>query len=89
VNAKVTYVLRFEPHPWNPDLRAKGIEAWCLVRRIEPEYGPMSTEAVAIFNFDSAAEVFAGHIFAAELDKKLVDIGEDFRNLFLVQQRNR
>ena len=89
MNAKVTYELRFEPHPWNEERREKGAKAWCLVQRIEPEYGAVRVEAVAIFNLDSAAETFAGHVFGAELDKKLVDIGKDFRNLFLVQQRNR
>lgn len=87
MNATVTYQLQFIPHPWNEKSRKEGVSAWCLVRVMTPELGPRKEEPVAIFNLDSEAELFASHVFATKLDKKLVDIGRDFEQLCRLREK--
>lgn len=41
MNAKITYRMSFEAHPWNEKSRAAGMQAWCLVKVITPELGPL------------------------------------------------
>jgi hypothetical protein len=82
MNAKITYRVGSQPHPWDEKARAKGVTAMCLIKVITADFGPMREEPVAIFNWDSEAEMFMGHIFAAGLDGKLVTIDSDYRKLF-------
>ena len=59
-------------------MAAKGIQAWCLVKVIKPEVGLVaSSEVVAMFNFDSEGDLFQDHIYAAQLNEKLVTIHPD------------
>ena len=82
MQATITYRVECIPHPWPTD-KNRGIDAWCLVKIVTPEMGPSQTEAVAIFNFDSEAELFQAHILASDLDGKLVTIDKDVRELYL------
>lgn len=77
MNAKITYRIGNIPHPWNDNHRANGMMAWCLIKVIKPEVGSISLikeEPVAIFNLDSEAELFMAHIYASNLNGKLVEI---------------
>lgn len=87
MNAKVTYELRYEVDPWDEKRRAAGLKCWCLVQVVTFELGVPRSEIVAVFERDSVAETFAGHVFATGLDQKLVDIGFIFRELFELRQR--
>jgi len=87
VNATITYEMVFVPHPWDCVLRAQGVRAWCLFKIVKPEVGPKTQEPVAIFNMDSEAMTFQGHIMAAGLDGKLVQVDEDVREFFTRQQK--
>lgn len=66
-----------------------GTKAWCLVMVTTPEVGPKSAEPVAIFNWDSEAERFMGHVHAAALDGKLVTIDPTQRELFELMRGRR
>lgn len=82
MNATITYRIGSEPHPWDEKRRAQGVVAYCLIKVITPDFGPKREEPVAIFNWDSEAEMFMGHVFADLLDGKLVTIDPGFRELF-------
>lgn len=82
MNAKITYEMRRVPHPFDKKMRDNNIEAWCLFEVITPAAGPrIYGEPIAIFNLDSQAERFQGHVFAEDLDGKLVTIDRDYRAL--------
>lgn len=88
MNATVTYKVSYEPHPWDEKLRAKGVQAWCLVQVITPEMGPKTFTPVALFNWDSDAERFQGHVLASGLNGKLVEIDPSQKeHLEFVQRR--
>lgn len=87
MNATITYEMAFVPHPWNQVRRAEGVKAWCLVRVTTPEHGPRTEETVAVFDMDSEAMTFQGHILAAGLDGKLVRLDDDVRELFELQKK--
>lgn len=59
MDAKVEYQMVYLPHPWDEKLRAKGVNAWCIVRKVKiaGDTWPLS-EPVALFNLDSEAERF-------------------------------
>ena len=82
MNATITYRMEYLPHPWNEKRRSRGTRAWCLVKVVTPAVGPKSAEPVAIFDWDSEAERFMGHVFALGLDGKLVTIDSDYKELF-------
>lgn len=82
MNARVHYKFEYQPHPFNQELRAKGVEAWCLVQIITPEVGPPTYDVIAIFNLNSEAERFQAHIFAEGLDGRLIEIDRTQRELF-------
>lgn len=59
MSAEVEYHIRNVPYPWDRKRQGRGDTAWCLVRDTRLESGRLvSQEPVAIFNFDSEAEVF-------------------------------
>lgn len=92
MNAKIKYKLENIPHPFDQKARKQGTMAWCLIKVVEPEIQGIANstyEPVAIFNFNSEAELFMAHIFAEGLDKKLVEIDRDHRELFDLQTKNR
>lgn len=60
--------------------------AYCLVKMVVPTFGESTWEPVAIFNYDSEATTFQGHVFAEGLDKKLVEIDDGVRQLFEAQR---
>jgi hypothetical protein len=74
MKATITYKIDKVPYPWNEDRRRAGETAWCLVKVTKPEYGRTDEEPVALFNLDSEAKIFQGHVFAAKLDGDLVSI---------------
>lgn len=82
MKATITYRVEWHPHPWDAKQRARGVNAWCLVMVTTPEVGPKTVEPVAIFNFDSEAERFMGHVFASGLDGQLVSIDPNQKELF-------
>jgi len=86
--ATIRYKMAYLPHPWNTGSRAEGEKAWCLVKVVKPEHGATTEEPVAIFNWDSEAETFQGHVYAAGLDGKLIDIDRDVRELFELRSLN-
>lgn len=88
MNAKVTYEMSNQPHPWSEEKRKAGIKAWCLCRVTKTESGHrIGWEPVAIFNLDSEAETFQRHIFEGGFDGKLVDVDREIRQLFELQAR--
>ena len=89
MTATVTYKMEFLPHPWNEKSRADGMKAWCLVKIVTPEHGARTSETVAIFNWDSEAETFQGHVYAAGLDGQLIELDPDVRDLFRLRGARR
>ncbi len=83
MKAKITYRVGSLPHPFDSDQRAKGIEAWCLIKMVVPSLGRKTEEPVAIFNFDGEARTFMAHVVAEGLDGSLVEIDDEYRKLLL------
>jgi hypothetical protein len=54
---------------------------------VKPEHGPTTQEPVAIFNMDTEAMIFQGHVLAGGLDGSLVRLDSDARELFEIQKR--
>lgn len=86
MNASISYAVRNLPHPWREEERKEGVHAWCLVKIIKPAIGPSTEEPVALFNWDSEAQLFMGHVLAAGLDGQLVSIDPDFVELQKLRQ---
>ncbi len=82
MNATITYKVSNIPYPFDEKRKKAGETAYCLVKRIQPEYGYPIEEAVAVFNFDSEARQLAAHVFMAGIDVKLFDMDDDLRQLF-------
>lgn len=74
MEATISYHVQNLPHPWDESMRARRVTAWCLVRRTTPEYGETTSVPVAIFDRDSEALTFQGHVLAAGLDGALVHL---------------
>jgi hypothetical protein len=89
VNAKVTYKMQYVPHPFDVKQRAEGVRAWTLFEVTTPPAGPSTAVPIALFNFDSEAERFMGHVFADGLDGKLLEIDPKVRGLFEMQAERR
>ena len=91
MDAKITYAIRYVPHPYDKKQRAEGVHAWALLRvvTVAESFRPISEETVAIFNWDSEAEIFMTHVLSAGLDGKLVDVDPDFRELQKLRAKNR
>lgn len=80
MNAKITYRVGRIYHPFN---KARANElVWCLIKVTKPELGESKEEAVALFNLDSEARTFQGHVYADGLDGQLVSIDRDVRELY-------
>lgn len=82
MNAKITYKVAECPHPWDKKRRAEGEKAWCLIKVTTPEFGQVLEDAVALFNWNHEATTFQGHVLAAGLNGKLVDIDKDVAECF-------
>lgn len=82
MQAIISYKIDNILHPWNKERRQSGGTAWCLVKVTKPEYGQTIEEPVAIFNLDSEAQTFQGHVFSEKLDGVLVSIHPDISRLF-------
>ena len=82
MKATIIYMMQNIPHPWDNKMCKAGIMCWCLVKITIPEIGNRTSEPVAMFNYDSEAETFQGHVYAMDLDEKLVTIDRDCRELF-------
>lgn len=87
MKATITYGVEFIPHPWNDKQREQGVKAWCIVEYMTPEQGPRTVTPVAIFDLDSAAERFQGHVFAEGLNKKLITIDPSYEEIFEIRER--
>lgn len=87
MTAKIAYRMVYLPHPFDGTQRQRGVEAWCLVKVTRPEFGRETQEPVAIFNLDSEAETFQGHVHAAGLDGALVEINPELRHLFALRRK--
>lgn len=81
MKATITYRVGRIPHPYDDKRAAKGEYAWCLIKVITPVMGEVTEEPVAMFNLDSEARTFQGHVLASKLDGKLVTIDKDIREL--------
>jgi hypothetical protein len=81
MKASITYRVGRILHPWDKKMANNGEYAWCLIKVITPEMGRVTEEPVAIFNFDSEARMFQGHVYASKLDGKLVEIDKDVKEL--------
>jgi hypothetical protein len=64
MKAKITYRMARIVHPWDANRRKEMEEAWCLMKTVTPEYGNPTEEPVALFNLDSEAITFQGHLLA-------------------------
>jgi hypothetical protein len=82
VKADILYKVSNIPHPFDKAQRGGGVTAWCLVKVIKPKLGPELEEPVAIFNFNSEAELFMSHVFLAGLHDCLVKIDETMMEIF-------
>lgn len=85
MKAEITYQLR----PWDNPFGNKEIKsAWCLVKVTIAEYGDTRFEPVAVFNLDSQAQSFQGHLLSCmdagippiRLDDDTVQILRGLRN---------
>ena len=86
MNATISYRMEHIPHPFDDKQRAAGVYAWCLVKWVTPELGESACEPVALFNLDSEAVMFQGHIASAGLNK-LIGIPEGMIAIFDSQKR--
>lgn len=86
--ACIKYTVEYILHPFDKKQAALGVKAWCLVKIVEPEIGTnMTWEPVAIFNYDSEASLFQGHVFASGTGDSVVKISRDCTELFTAMQR--
>lgn len=81
MNAIITYRLSKELHPYSERQRAEGVRAWVLMKIVTPMIGNRTEEPIAIFNLDSEAETFMGHVLASDLDGVLITIDPLMREL--------
>lgn len=81
MTAKIIYTMEYLPHPFDTKRRSEGEHAWCLCKQVIPEIGRETFEAVAIFNFDSEAQLFQNHVFLSNTSDTVVKIHEDARKL--------
>lgn len=78
MKAKISYKMDRRQHPWNDGLRAKGMDVWCLVKVVVPEYGEPTEEPVAVFSLDSEAMLFQGHALSCvESGVEIVQVSAD------------
>jgi hypothetical protein len=82
MHARITYKMRYLPHPWNETRRTNGVKVWCLVKVVAPEHGPHMEHPVALFDYDLEAELFQAHVYGAGLDGPLVELDSNVRELF-------
>jgi hypothetical protein len=88
--ATITYRMDYVPHPWDAKRRKEGTKAWCLMKVVTAESGQTADyEAVAIFNFDSEAELFQGHVVLEHLDGKLLTVDRSIAELIELRTRVR
>lgn len=81
MKATVTYRVGFIPYPFDEKRRKAGDEIWALIKVVTPEMGKITEEPVAVFNLDSEARTFQGHVIASKLDGKLVDVDANVKEL--------
>ena len=89
MNATVQYAMRFVAHPWSQEQKSKGVYVWALVKVTTPEFGGATEEAVALFDLDSEAKTFQGHVFASGLDGTLIHIDPDMAEFFTLRKERR
>jgi hypothetical protein len=87
MNARIRYRMSELPHPFNPKLAAQGITAWCLVEVVEPEIGSRTEGVVAIFDLDSRAMTFMGHVIAEGLNGRLIEVPNEIVELASIRHR--
>ena len=83
MDATIKYRIERILHPWSHVGQQREMYCWCIVKYIEPEHGNPIVEPVAMFNLDSEAETFQGHIYSLGLDKKLISIDPELKELFI------
>jgi len=89
VLATITYRMENLRHPFDPNANDKGVYVWALVKVITPAHGETTETPVALFNLDSEARTFQGHVYAEKLDGKLVTINDDIRELCKMNMKRR
>ncbi len=89
MNARISYKLDYRPHPWNPVFRDQGVQCWCLVKVICPEFGNPTEEPVAIFNLDSEGLLFQGHLLSAGMEQDIIAIDDHAKQLLESIHRSR
>lgn len=82
MTAQIVYRVDRLPHPFDPKQRRNGVYAYCLIKVVQPDVGNATEEPVAIFNFDSEAELFLAHVSTSEVEGKLVEMTRDQRELY-------
>lgn len=81
MKATITYKVDQIGHPWDEKRRQSGEVVWCLIKVITPEYGDSKQEPVALFNLDSEAIMFQGHVFASGHNGSLVKIASNIKRM--------
>lgn len=78
MNARISYLMAYGPNPFS---QHKPVEkAWVLWRVTTPELGTSDHhEPVAVFNRDSDATEFQGHVVTEGLDGRLVRVDRQLR----------
>ena len=80
MKATITYKVANIEYPWNSERRGNGEKAWCLIKVTTPELGRVLEEPVAMFNVDSEATMFQGHIYTSGA-KELIGIDPNIEEL--------
>ena len=87
MTVRIRFRMAYGPSP----LTGKpGIEAWCLWREVvESATGiTVTSEAVAIFNFDTEAQTFMRFLCDGGL-QTAIEVPDDFKELYALQIKNR
>ncbi len=78
--ARIVYRMAYIPHPWDDKRRADGVNMWCLVREVYDEsvsFWVIDAKPIAMFNFDSDAEIFQKYLvdeYNVVPDKDVVEL---------------
>lgn len=88
--AKITYKVASIPHPWKSEMKQGCVNCWCLIKVTTPQHGSVTEEPVAIFNLDSEALTFQGHVMTQRgSPHPIIDIDPDVEHTYTLDARRK
>jgi hypothetical protein len=87
MKATITYRVGRIPNPWNKERRAAGEETWCLIKVTTPDYGDILEDPVALFNLDSEAVAFQGHLISVDPKETTLKVDPLLKEAGLLRKR--